>query len=120
MVYNDIFFIFFQLKQLIIKNTKTPEAVPTGAFDVGFLVILIIKFFVLINRLACQLNTQFLKNLDIYIRKHNGSMYLSATQFWKLGKSLLCSLVCSSTHGQGDQDFICMKTRVLAAKIPGF
>ena len=72
-----------------------------------------------VYRLRSKLNGQTLEGLNIHGREQNAGVYLASGKFWKLVKSRLCIRIVLGTGGQGNQDFIGMKTRVSASQILG-
>lgn len=54
------------------------------AFFPYFSPALIINFLMFINRFAGQLDAEFLEHFDVHVGEHDGSVNLTAFQFWEL------------------------------------
>ena len=108
-------------EQIYIRLREYKKILEEKGFNVIYIGLyqLLVQAVVLIYWLGGQFDAETFEGLNINLRQHDGGVNLAAAQFWKLGKSLLCSLIRSSAHGQGNQDFICVKTRIFAAKITG-
>ena len=62
---------------------------------------------------------QALEGFPVYLREHDGRMHLAFVKFRKLGQRQFGVLAVSCGCGQGDQDFVCVQTGILAAEISG-
>lgn len=74
----------------------------------------------LIYRLGGQFDAETFEGLDINLRQHDGGVNLAAAQFFELFQGDLCVFVGSGAHGQRDQNFIGVETRVAASEVLDF
>ena len=72
----------------------------------------------LIYRLGGQFDAETFEGLDINLRQHDGGVNLAAAQFFGSCSRAICAcLVGSGAHGQRDQNFIGVETRVAASEV---
>ena len=74
----------------------------------------------LIYRLGGQFDAETFEGLDINLRQHDGGVNLAAAQFFELFQGDLRVFVGSGAHGQCDQNFIGVETRVAASEVLDF
>ena len=73
----------------------------------------------LIDCLGCTFDTELFERVDIDRGKDCRHMKLAAGQLWKLFESKLGFRIRNCAHGQCDQHFIGVKTRIAASEITG-
>ena len=74
----------------------------------------------LIYWLGGQFDAETFEGLNINLRQHDGGVNLAAAQFFELFQGDLCVFVGSGAHGQRDQNFIGVETRVAASEVLDF
>ena len=72
------------------------------------------------DRIAGKAAAQFLEDLTVYLREHDGGVNLTIAQLWQLFQSLPTIVVMGREHAEGHQHLVGMQTGVLTAQIFDF